>query len=315
METRESRLVASTALILAGCLALAAALGALWVDAVLLDTDAFVAAFEPLARDEGVQETTATRVSSAIIESADLTARAEELLPPALMPLVERFVGGFEALVEESVDGFVRSDLFADVWVESVRIWHGSFAEAVKGDAAEYLDFEEGGMRVALAPYLEVVESQIESPILRPVVGLAADQLRDSRVTIVESRALGRQIEVLRWLYDMRTVLWWVAAIGLASGIVIAPRRVLAVTLAGLGVALASAAPAVWLVTQRSNAQLLLGRLLGATPDASRALYDTLTAPLLGWLLTALGVGLAAAAAGWVAGRTLVPRSARTESG
>jgi hypothetical protein len=243
METRELRLVASTALILVGCLALAAALGAHWVDVVLLDTDTFVAAFEPLARDEGVQSTTASRVSAAIIDSADLTARAEELLPGALMPLAEQLIGSFEGLVEDSVDTFVRSDLFADAWVESVRIWHGSFAEAVKGDTAEYLDFEEGGMRVALAPYLEVVESQIESPILRPVVGLAADQLRDSRVTIVESRALGRQIEVLRWLYDMRTVLWWVAAIGLASGIVIAPRRVLAVTLAGLGVVLASAAP------------------------------------------------------------------------
>jgi hypothetical protein len=195
-----------------------------------------------------------------------------------------------------------------------VRIWHGSFAEAVKGDTAEYLDFEEGGMRVTLAPYLEVVESRIESPILRPVVGLAVDQLRDSRVTIVESRALGRQIEVLRWLYDMRTVLWWVAATALVAGIAVAPRRVLAVIFAGLGVALAGAAPAVWLVTQRSTAQSLLGRLIGATPESSRVLYDTLTAPLLDWLLIALAAGLVAAAVGWLAKRTLASTPVPTDS-
>jgi hypothetical protein len=315
METREWRLVASTALILVGCLVLAAALGARWVDTVLLDTDTFVAALGPLARDEGVQSATASRVSAAIIERADLAARAGEILPQNLLPLAEQLIGSFEGSVEDSVDTFIRSDLFADAWAESLRIWHASFAEAVKGGAAEYLDFEEGGMRVALAPYLEVVESRIESPILRPVVGLAADQLRDSRVTIVESRAFGRQIEVLRWLYDMRTVLWWVAAIALTLGILLAPRRALGVTLAGLGVVLASAAPAVWLVTQRLNAQSLMGRLLGATPEASGALYDTLAAPLLGWLLTTLGVGLVAAATGWVAGRTLLPRSAPTDSG
>jgi hypothetical protein len=313
METREWRLVASTALILVGCLALAAAIGAHWVDTVLLDTETFVAAFEPLARDEGVQETTAARISSAIIESADLSARAEELLPPAALPLVERFIDGFETLVEESVDGFVRSDHFADVWVESVRIWHGSFAEAVKGDAAEYLDFEEGGMRVALAPYLEVVESQIESPILRPVAGLAIDQLRDSRVTIIESRALNRQVEILRWLYRMQAALWWVVAISLVAGIAVAPRRVLAVTFAGLGVVLAGAAPAVWLVTQRSTAQSILGSLIGATPESSRVLYDTLTGPLLGWLLIAIGTGLAAAAAGWLASRMLGAPAAPTD--
>jgi hypothetical protein len=166
---------------------------------------------------------------------------------------------------------------------------------------------------VALAPYLEVVESQIESPILRPVAGLAIDQLRDSRVTIIESRALNRQVEILRWLYRMQAALWWVVAISLVAGIAVAPRRVLAVTFAGLGVVLAGAAPAVWLVTQRSTAQSILGSLIGATPESSRVLYDTLTGPLLGWLLIAIGTGLAAAAAGWLASRMLGAPAAPTD--
>ncbi|MFU8890028.1 MAG: hypothetical protein ACNA76_00015 [Anaerosomatales bacterium] len=310
MQARELRLVASTLLILVGCLACGAAIAAHWVDSVLLDTDTFVEAFEPLARDEGVRRLTSARVSSAIVEGADLTARAEELLPEFAMPLAEQFIAQFEEVVRESVEGFVHSDLFGDVWVDSVRIWHGSFSEAVRGTSTEYLAFEQNAMRVAVAPYLAALESRVDSPVLQPVVRLAFDQVRDSRVTVFESRLLSRTVRVVRWLYHTQVTLWWIAAAGLLLGVAVAPRRLLAVTLGGLGVALAGAAPAVWVVTQRSTAQTVLGRLTGATADSSRVAYDALASPLLGWLLIAVGAGLAVAAVAGLAERVGISRRA-----
>lgn len=310
MQAREWRLVASTLLILVGCLACGAAIAAHWVDSVLLDTDTFVEAFEPLARDEGVRRVTSSRVSSAIVEGADLTARAEEILPEFAMGLAEQFIGQFEGLVRQSVDDFVHSDLFGDVWVESIRIWHGSFSEAVRGTSTEYLAFEQNAMRVAVAPYLAALESRVESPILQPVVRLAFDQVRDSRVTVFESRMLSRAVRVVRWLYHTQVALWWIAAVGLLLGVAVAPRRLLAVTLGGLGVALAGAAPAVWVLAQRVTAQTILGRLTGATAESSRAAYDVLASPLLGWLLIAVGAGLAVAAVAGLIERVSISRRA-----
>ena len=96
------------------------------------------------------------------------------------------------------------------------------------------------------------------------------------------------------------------------GGIAVASRRLLAVVFTGLGVALAGAAPAVWVVTQRITAQSVLSRLTGATPESSRAVYDALTSQLLDWLLIAAGVGLATAAAAWLANRLLVSNPAET---
>lgn len=303
MGKQELRVVASVLLLTIGCLALTAAIAATWVDAVLLDTDTFVAALAPLARDEGVRETTSERISAAIVEHADFRALADEILPEALRPLGERLAEEFERFVRSAVGELVYSEVFADVWLESVRIWHGSFRDAVTGQGDAYLEFEGGRMRVALAPYLEAIEARIENPLLQSVSGLVLDRLRETRVTLVESWLLQRQVEVMNRLYAMRVLLWWLAGGGLLGGVALAPKRSVAVTGAGLGVALAAAVPLVWLATQRWNAERVLGSLTGATRDVSRAAYDTLTTPLLHWLLAAGGAGLAAAAVGWAAWR------------
>lgn len=303
MDRREARVAGAVMSILVACLCLAGAIGALWVDTVLLDTDTVVAALAPLARDEGVRETMSERVSTEIIGRADLEGRARELLPEFLMPLAERLASEFERFVRDEVDSAVRSDAFADAWADGIRIWHGSFSEAVKGGDAAYLDFEDGAMRVALAPYLELVEDRVDEPVLQSVIGMLLDPVRDSRVTLIESRLLTEQIEVMRWLYGMQTALWWIAGVALLLALVLAPRRELALIGAGLGMALAGVAPAAWVLTQRSTAESVLGRLTGATPSTTRSAYETLTSPLLEWYAIAIGVGLAVAAAGWLISR------------
>lgn len=308
METRELRTVASIALLIVGCLALAGGIAAVWVDSVLLDTDTFVAALEPLARDEGVRDAAAERISSEIVDRADIRSRSAEIVPEFLEPLAERVADEFERFVRTGVRDVVYSEVFVDIWADGVRIWHGSFSEAITGRGDAYLDFEDGAMRIALEPYLAVIESRVENPVIGPVVTLALDPVRDTRITLVRSRLLVAQLEYLRWLYRVRVALWPLSMTALFAGVALATRRDIAAGAAGAGVALACGAPALWLVAQRISAQRVLGSLSGATPESSRAAYDALVAPLLGWYLVATGCGLAVVAGAWLYARLRASR-------
>ena len=310
VESREWRLVASVALLLVACVALVGSVAATWVDRVLLDTDTFVAAIEPLARDEGVRALVSERVSSEIIVRADLETRLGALLPGVLAPLGERLVSEFERYVTESVEGVVHSDRFGSIWLDAARIWHGSFAEFVRGGSDVFLDFEGGAMRIALAPYLEVVEERLDEPLLAPVIGLVLGPARDARITLVESPALEQQVELVRWLYRMREALWAIAALAFVAGIALAPDRPLAVAGAGFGMLLGGVAPTVWFVAQRVTAERIFGRLVGATPDSSRAAYDALAVPAREWFLVVAGAGLVVAGTGVLLARLRANRSA-----
>jgi hypothetical protein len=306
---RTVRIVASALLLAIGSVALAAAIASHWTRTVLLDTDTFMAAVEPLARDEAMLDSAAESVSDEVLRRLDLRALAEPATPDALMPIVEEIAVRFETFVRAQVRSAIRSQSYATLWRTTLRGWHAQFAAAVTARSNAEPTMDGAEIRVSLGPYIDVMAENTDEWLLRSVLRLVPDEIRATQVTVMRSQPLADRLPLLRALVRARTYLPWVAGLAFIGAIVVAPRRWLGLAGAGAGVALAGIAPYAWLSAERLRVIDLLAANLGASPEAIAQTVDALAAPLFEWLLYTGLAGAVIALVGLIAARvTRLPR-------
>lgn len=307
--TRVARAVAS-ALLLA--LSLSATIGAIvahWSDSVLLDTDTFMAAIEPIAHDETALASTADQVTTAIVTRIDIAALAD-YLPEPLRPLLQKTAGEFEAFVREQVGAAVATEAYADLWRSDMRAWHASLAAAVKADPAEAA-FDGSDVRVSLGPYIDLLAENAESELLRSALGLVPDEIRQTEVAVVSAGPFAEYLPVLRRLDAARPYLPWLALIALVAGVLVAPRRDVAVACAGAGFFLTGAVAPLALGSWQSGTVNMLSTTLGVSVETGAVVVGTLTAPLMDWLGYLMFAGVLMAAAGLTPTLIRLARAAR----
>jgi hypothetical protein len=241
-----------------------------WAKYEIGDTDTFVDSVSPLASDRDVREAVADAVTDGVMRQVDLgslQAQAREF-------------------VREAAVSFTGSPAFRDAWDAAARGAHTAVLEALG-------DRESGGdIRVDLGP----VTKQVKQQLIDNHVPYA-DRIpeTDTSITFVESRELGTARKVF---HAFETAGPWpaVAAFVLGAGAVaLAHRRLRALGLLALGVALAGVALRLTLMAGRDET---LDRIpSGFSRPAAGAGYDALTHALTtaSWWL--VGIGCAAGAA------------------
>ena len=300
---RAVRIVASVLLVAFGSVALAGAIASHWTRTVLLDTDTFMAAVGPLAVDETMLGSAADGISDEVLRRLDIRALASPAVPDPLMPLVEEIAIQFEAFVRAQVDSTVRSQSYATLWRTTLRGWHAQFAAAVTARSDTELTMDGAEIRVSLGPYIDVMAENTDEWILRSVLRLVPDEIRQTQVTVMRSQPVADWLPFLRALVRARPYLPWVAGLAFVLAIAIAPRKRLGLAGVGAGIALAGVGPYVWLSAERLRIIELLAANLGASSAAVTHTVDTLAAPLFQWLLYASLAGAVIALVGLIAAR------------
>ncbi|WP_199550869.1 hypothetical protein [Streptomyces sp. N35] len=246
-------------------------LGALstWAKYQIGDTENYVAAMAPLAKDPDVQEAVADAVAGEIGKHIDAG------------PLQ----GTLTAFVHEAVESFTGTEAYRTAWNAAIRAAHEAVQQALKSG-------DDGSVVIDLAPITQEVKDQLVAdgvPFARRI------PVQHTEVEVMKSKDL---VQLRKGLHMLQVAGIWlpVAAVLCAvAGIAVAVRRRKAVIATALGMALASALLGLGLWISR---RLTLSDL---PPDVSKgaagAVFDALTSSLRTavWVIAAVGLVVALA--------------------
>lgn len=310
----------SVVLVLVGALLAPAGLVAGWAKTQLTDTDGFVATYAPLARDAGVQTFITDQTMVVIQENVDIPAITSDVVDgitslgtgPAATRALEALKGpaaqGIVTLVRSSVQGFVSSDAFAQVFEQALRVSHQQFVATLQGDRNAALAVaSDGSIGVQLAPIIAQVRQLL---IDQGLTFASAIPAVDYTITIAQDTSLptvqafyGLAVSAGAWLP-------WIALLFLAAGVVVARRRSTALIAAAVALA---AAMLVVVVAFAVGVSVFTASVSPSIMPAGVAstVFATLTQSMQGTAVAVLVLGLAVAVVGWLGEPYPVPRRLR----
>jgi len=292
-----------------------------WTRAELVDPEAFVQTFAPLADDPHVQGVIVDKSLVAIDGAIDIDGLtnqafdgiAELGLPPRAGAAIDLLrvpaAAGIRSILDNAVTTVVASDAFSSVWERTLRLTHGALLSTVSGDTSGVVVVSDRGeVGIQLGPIISELRERLIAqgfgiasmvpPIEQTIVIAQSDAL--VTVNVVYSLA----VAVGSWLPVLCLVLF-------ALGIALARRRNVALVGSGIAVALGGGV-LVLAFGIAGNVLALSAAELGIPSLALTAVFTQLVGAMhaTASVLVLLGVLLAVFA--WVAGPS---RSARRIQG
>lgn len=313
---------------------------ALWARAVLFDSDKVAVLVEEALDQPEVTAAIAREVTDLVFTAAEVDARLESVLPPALQPLGPVVSGGARVFVQERLERRLETEEARALVSALVRRSHAATLRLLEGDGlVSGVTVTDGEVTVNLLPLvgrgLDIAQglgllAEVEVPPLRPD-GVPAEQiaaLEDTfdrelpadfgQLVVYRSAALADAQASLavaqQALVLVKRAIWVILAVTLvllvAAVVVANDRRRAAFTLALGSVA---AALVVRVVTLR-----IVNEAPGVAVDpAARALIrstvDGLASGLLRMFAAIIVIGLVAAAVTFLNGPSAVARSVRAD--
>jgi len=312
---RVGRWTAAAVCLLIGCLLLPIGAVALYARTVVFDTDRYVAAVAPLARDPAVRNAVADRITAEVFAAIDidgLTRRAIDGLvqqgaPTELALLQQPVLNGVRSFARTQVHNVVSSDTFAQAWEQANRAAHAGLVSALKGTKGGAIEVENGTVAVNLGAFIALIKPRLVAAGVPfadriPSVNLSFPLLRSDEIPRIQ-RAAG--------LLDTLAVpLVLLAFLFLAAAVWLAPSRRRMLGIAGFGMASALLALLGALAAGRSY---YLGHLPADAipPDAAAVVWDALTWQFIARLQTVVVVGLVIGLGAWVVGPGQLARAVR----
>jgi len=137
------------------------AVPAVWLNRVVMDTDAWVATVAPLASDPAIQDAVAAATSDSIIEALDAKTRLEAVLPDQLQQLAPILASSAEGFIRTQTTNLVRSDQFAEIWTEVNRVGHKALIAALTGSRDAAFKYEPGVLTLDVGVLAEMVQAKL----------------------------------------------------------------------------------------------------------------------------------------------------------
>ena len=315
------RATLAVVLVVLGALLAPVAAVAAWADALVEDTDRWVATVGPLSDEPAVQRAVTDRLTTAIVDAADLPQLAGDLtaavaglgLPPRLGGFVESLRGPLADaatdLVRRTVEHVVTSDEFSAAWVAANRTAHRQLVATLRGDPDAIAQLgPDGTLSLQLTPVIDAVRQRL---VERGFTLLERLPQIDATFPLVTGADLVRFQDAYRLLHALGTWLPWVSLALLVAGVLAARHRSRTLVVAGLALAGAMLVLAVGLAVGRS----LYAQSLPATvqrPDVAVLVYDQVVSFLRVAVRAVAVLGLVVALVAFVAGGSSAARSLRS---
>lgn len=318
------RAIVSAVCIVVGGIIVPVSITAAWARTALVDENAFVTTFAPLAQDPGVQQVVIDQAGAAVRSAVDIPAITDAVfdgvqtldLPPAALSALDLLRGpaasGLQSLVDGAVAGVVRSDAFSAVWQQTLVSTHRSLVAIAtgSGDGAVSVDAQ-GQLGIQLAPIIE----QVKSTLIAQGFGVAQSiPVVDRTIVIAQSDALPLIATGYTVAVAAGTWLPVAAAALLLIGVVTARRRTTA--LLGSGIALAAGALGTAAALAAGGVMLgLQAGSLGIPAPVLTTVYGTVTGGMADTAVVFALLGIVIAAAAWLSGRWTAAVRVRSVAG
>lgn len=310
----------ATVLIVIGAILAPVAVIASWAKVQLTDTDSFVATYAPLAHDPGVQAFVTDEAVKAVQDNVDIDQLTSQVIDgitglgtgPVATKALESLKGplaqGIVSLLQSTVQRFVASDAFAQVWQQALRTSHDQLIATMQNDPNAAITVgSDGSVGIQLGPIID----RVKQLLVEQGVSFAAQiPSVDRTITVAQNSS----IPTLQLFYGLAVAagawLPWVAIALLALGVVVARRRALALVWAAVALALAMGI---------TLAAIGIGRIVfvsSVSPSLvpsglAQTLYSTVTDAMIATAVAVLVLAIAVAVVGWFSGPFAVPRRLR----
>ena len=305
------RWTATGVLVVLAALLVISAVGARYVRSQLLDTDRYVATVAPLADDPAVQNAVATKVTDAVVEQLDLETLTRDALtaitdnaprvPQAIVGLAPVLANQANGFIGDQVTRFVRSDAFANLWVQANRAAHANVVAVLTGGSGRALTATaDGAVVLDLGPVVNAVKQRL---VARGLSFASNIPQVDTTITVFQSSDIAKAQRWTRAFDRLATWLPWLALLVAVAAVGVAPRG-----RRRRAVVLVSSAAAVGMIVLGLGITIGRAVYLGAVPahvlppSAAAVVFDTVVQPLRGTLRFVLVVALVVALASFLVG-------------
>ncbi|MGC5167048.1 hypothetical protein [Luteimicrobium sp. DT211] len=305
------RWTATGVLVVLAALLAISAVGARYVRSQLLDTDRYVATVAPLADDPAVQNAVATKVTDAIVQQLDLETLTRNALtaitdnaprvPEQIVGLAPVLASQANGFIGDQVTRFVRSDAFANLWVQANRAAHANVVAVLTGGSGRALTgTADGAVVLDLGPVVDTVKQRL---VARGLSFASNIPQVTTTITVFQSSDLAKAQRWTRAFDRLATWLPWIALLVAALAVGVAPpgRRRRAVVVAASAVALGMIVLGLGITIGRA---VYLGAVPAHVlpPSAAAVVFDSVVQPLRGTLRFVLVVALVVALASFLVG-------------
>lgn len=251
-----------TILVLLGCLLAAPAVAAYALVGEVTDQQRYLDAVEPLADDPTIQQSVASQIDAALGDKVPESART---------------------LVDRSVDTFVKSDDFRQLWISVNKEAHPEVLAMLRGEESGSLSVQGDAIVLDLGD----VAAQLRERMAAENVPFA-DQIPqvDASVELISRPAVRQLVPAFDLLETMSVVLPIVSLILLVGGVLIAARRGRALIVGGIGLVVMMLLLVLFAFLARSQVTARSPK-----PELAGAFYDALTSQVMtiAWIVCAVG--------------------------
>lgn len=300
----------ATVLIVLGAVLAPAGLVSSWARTQLSDTDEFVSTFAPLAKDPAVRAFVTEEVTKAIDEQLNIKQLTSNVfdgiaglgLGPratdALKALEGPTVAGLRNLLHTTVDRFVSSQAFADLWAQLLRTSHTQLIKTMQGSSSAAVTIQQDGtIGLQLGPIIEAVKTQL---VKQGLTFAAHIPTINRTIVLAKSDAATQAQAGYALAIGLGTWLPWVALALLVAGVLVARRRTIALVWAGVALALSMLLTLAGVGVGRI---VVTQALASAVPrNAAQVIYNQIVAFIADTVVALTVLGFAVAVIAWFAG-------------
>jgi hypothetical protein len=280
------------------------------------DTDAFVAAYAPLAESPAVQAAIADAVVNAVNENIDLDAITSGIIagiqaadPTGLSGALNLargpIVDGINSAIRWGVESVVTSEWFPTVWESCLRLTHSQLNAVLRGDENAVATIRGDDIALQLGPVIGLLKEQLVANDIS-FANLIPDNL-SIEVPLGTVTGIGQIKTFYAVGLAVGTWLPLLAAAFLIGGIAVAPRRRNWVM--GTSIALGLLAIVIGVVLSIGRSAVTSVGVM--SPDALGFIFDAATATLGAMLLAMGAIAVIGIFAAWLAGPWRPARATR----
>jgi hypothetical protein len=308
------RIIAALLILLATVLA-PFAVGALWAERTITDSQIFVETLAPLADDPAVQQTVATEVSTAVIDAIDAKTRVTDALAQLNGPLAEvrpdsaiaeAIASGINGAIESGVTSYTQSDRFGDGWLAITSLLQEQFVKVLNRDTTDAaVTLEDGQIILDTKVAVDKITTELAA---RGVPFVDSVEVPGREVVLADTPNLQTAASALRIFLPVASWLWAAVLIMFLVGILLWRPRARGVLWTGIGLTIGGT---VMLLALTLGETAIVAQAPSEYESVVASVVSTMLRLLLNATLVMICVGISLTITGWLAGATASGRKMR----
>jgi hypothetical protein len=283
--------------LVAACLLAMLTVTALWVHAVLLDTDRFVSATASLIRDPAVQEAVTDALTQRLVGQVDSRAGILGALPIPAGAVANAVAGRAAGRAHDLVLELVSSPGFEQSWERIMRAAHPQVVALLRGEQVGPLAAQNGTVILDLGPVTGLAAQRLSERGLTLLGGVQRTDSGQIQLVLFRSESLGNAQVAVAWLDPLVLILPLATLAAAGLSLTLARDVRTGLLRGGLGLAAAMLILLLLIVVVRGG--YLGGIGTDISPQAAADIFDVLARPLqiAAAVLAASGAAIAVAGA------------------